>query len=328
MGDRAHYIVRSGDRPELYYSHWGSVRLDVDLLWGPEYAVALARAQLPTEEWLDHVWCEGAALIDVNTKRLLWFGGDDMMVDEMERAVHARMLAVAWDGWTVEWANDGLNDIVDALGLDRSLVDTEIPIRAAPKDWGDSVVDPSWAVTIVSIQGNGRQRVALSSHMPETVIRRGLNVASDQAIWRDRVRLGAVPYGGVHVDLDAKEFAYWTAQPMPVPIHSGPTDADGWSFTRWRAEGLRQHLDRLSDIETVWPTTGQVLDRVCARAMEQGDKDPVASVESLVGRMRSELGKTIEVGPLTSAHVHVPISRADRLAWLDRIRHAVSSHET
>lgn len=320
MGQRAHYIIRSEGSFDLHYSHWGANRLDVDLLWGPEHAISFSEAQTRTDEWLNHVWCEGAALIDRDSKRLLWFGGEELLFNERERGVFHELLRASWPEWTVEWASNGLNDVVDALGVDRSVVAVDTEAREPfTEDWGCRVVEPSWVTTIVSIRHRGSQQVGLSDYLPTDVIERSVQLIDDDVVWRDSVRLEAVPHGGVHIDLDARSFSCWTAEPIPGPLIRQEDMSDDWTFERWSSGGLGKHLHLLEGLDVVWPSERSLMAQICERAMRVGaEADTVGGIESLAERLSEGGSKSVELSSWVYAHTDVPIDEEGRRAILRR----------
>src|SRR5262245_61366966 len=114
MGHRANYVVRDGGRVELYYSHWGALQLLRDVFWGEDIAVPMMRECRGAEHLMDEVWCEGAALVDRDARRLLLFGvevpGDD-------RVAFLELFPLTWPGWSVEYATGGICQIAEAVGL-------------------------------------------------------------------------------------------------------------------------------------------------------------------------------------------------------------------
>ncbi|HJW92891.1 MAG TPA: hypothetical protein VJ901_04675 [Thermoanaerobaculia bacterium] len=110
MGQRANLIVIEHGQRTVYYDHWCANRLDDELFWGPEEALHFIRQREPAGDggWLDEVWCEGAALLDLDRRDLLFFGGEDVLYDVRLRRVHLDLLRRQWDGWTVRWAPEGL----------------------------------------------------------------------------------------------------------------------------------------------------------------------------------------------------------------------------
>lgn len=121
MGSRAHYVVKENGSWDRRYSQWGAHSLELDLLPGPDPAIRFARAQRADDRWMYEPDCEGAALIDRDENRLLWYSYCHGDADH--RAAVLAVMAHTWQGWRVRWAHGGLGDILDALGEPR---------RAAP----------------------------------------------------------------------------------------------------------------------------------------------------------------------------------------------------
>ena len=78
-------IVKDGDW-QLYYSHWGGCRMLDALIGGPElalrYAASLRRCE--KDEWTAPSWADGGAVVDLDRRRVLFFG-DSLMFDMSER---------------------------------------------------------------------------------------------------------------------------------------------------------------------------------------------------------------------------------------------------
>ena len=82
MGQRAVLIIAENEKYEIYYDHWCANTLDSYLFWGPEEAVSFIRKHDPEKGyWLNDVWCEGAVLVDLDKKKLLFFGGEDIIYE-------------------------------------------------------------------------------------------------------------------------------------------------------------------------------------------------------------------------------------------------------
>ena len=83
MGQRANLILVEKGKYQLFYSHWCANTLPRDLFWGPDHAQAFIRIQRPVGDsgWLDDVWAEGGAILDIDRKCLLLYGGEDILYD-------------------------------------------------------------------------------------------------------------------------------------------------------------------------------------------------------------------------------------------------------
>jgi len=104
MGQRANLIVGQQGRWRLYYDHWCANRLDVELFWGPEPARRFIEQFDAVDEsrWLDEVWCEGAAVPDLDDRVLVFFGGEDIIGDITLRRTHLSLMRDMWPGWQIK----------------------------------------------------------------------------------------------------------------------------------------------------------------------------------------------------------------------------------
>ncbi|HIB65295.1 MAG TPA: hypothetical protein EYO33_09335 [Phycisphaerales bacterium] len=130
MGHRANYIVIENGRESLYYSHWGANVVERDLFWGPEESLRFIRTQRKTDDWLDEVWCEGGALLDLDRKFMKLFGGEDIKYDPYFWKAYMDLLAKSWTPWKVEWAYQGILDLARGAGVSD---ETVLASRTSPR---------------------------------------------------------------------------------------------------------------------------------------------------------------------------------------------------
>lgn len=125
MGHRASYALIEHGVRSMYYSHWGAKGIPAQLLAGPERTVGYLRTLAPAEKLLDSAWAEGAILLDVDQRRVYFWGGEDIAYYPYLRRVLLPALRQLWPEWTMEWATFGMADIARHMGLDVSLVLTD-----------------------------------------------------------------------------------------------------------------------------------------------------------------------------------------------------------
>jgi hypothetical protein len=223
MGQRANLIVVAEGGYALYYSHWRANHLDCDLFWGPDHALAFIRRQRSEAEgaeWLDDVWAEGGALVDVRASCLLWWGGEDVVYDVPRRRVLLQLMAWPWRGWEIRWAHEGIADLADYVGVPRSRV-----LTRSDDDDGTSPPDlmlseePVWgADSVLSVRTSGGELVLFPlAGGIESRLRScdGLASAVANATGRSRLVLDEWPQSGAHLDLSKREVVYWTAPDRP-----------------------------------------------------------------------------------------------------------------
>lgn len=288
MGHRANLIVVS-EAPgyELYYTHWGASTLDSSLFWGPERALAFMRRQRPVAEgadWLDEVWAEGGAVLDLKARKLIWFGGEDVQLEVLLRRVHLGIMRELWAGWHVEWASAGVADLARYVGVPvEPLLRRFVPYDPVLQDPDE----PAWISYVVSLREHGRFKIQAQDGDPFELALCGPKLlgALRAATLPDRydyaARSSDFPCGGVHVDADATRIDVWCAYPNADPVRRL---RDAWPV--WE---VAWHFDR-------YEAVGEVLgDRLVLPA--QNANDLVANVRSIVLRPpRNRGGVAHEVG--------------------------------
>ena len=116
MGQRAHYIVKSGERCVMYYTHWRSDMIAKDLMLGPRRFLRFVREFERVEELLPLPLLEGCVLIDIDTDSLLFWESSEL---EQYSVLHRYLekLSLEWKGWNVEYASRRMVDIERMTGL-------------------------------------------------------------------------------------------------------------------------------------------------------------------------------------------------------------------
>ncbi len=117
MGHRANYVLRRGGCTQLFYSHWGALSLAQDIFWGPDETTRFIRSLRPADELLDDASCEGAAVVDWDARRLIWFEGDRLVQGPIQRRLYARLLEQTWSDWEIDYAADGILGIATYLEI-------------------------------------------------------------------------------------------------------------------------------------------------------------------------------------------------------------------
>ncbi|MFJ4626619.1 hypothetical protein [Streptomyces sp. NPDC088847] len=222
MGARAQYVVVENGTWQRYYSHWAANRVADDLLPGPAAATRCFRANREIDEWLDDVWCEGAALVDHDRRVLLWFAYVDSWADHLAaRAVLAR----TWPGWDVRFAHDGLGDLTHHLGIGRDL--TRSP------GWFETFEPSGFPYTeyaepssVVSLRlPDGSVRAWGSDWEPIDHLAGGPRLIDLIVASPPTPTLTDMPDGGVHFDPQTRTVSLWAVGTV-AGIHD-------WPLPRW-----------------------------------------------------------------------------------------------
>ena len=82
------------------------------------------QAHLTGEKLYDEVWCEGAALLDLTRKRLMYFSWHDLNNSLVARHYTA-LLQKNYPGWCIGAASDGIREICTYAGRDLAEVVSE-----------------------------------------------------------------------------------------------------------------------------------------------------------------------------------------------------------
>jgi hypothetical protein len=119
MGNRANLVIVKDQDWQLYYSHWAGCRMLDALIGGPELALRYAQSlrQCAKDEWVDPAWADGGAAVDLDRRRLLFFG-DELMVEMASRRALMSVLGAVWPGYAICWAYDGTVELAGYVGAD------------------------------------------------------------------------------------------------------------------------------------------------------------------------------------------------------------------
>ncbi|MEU9240569.1 hypothetical protein [Streptomyces sp. NPDC048385] len=222
MGARAQYVVVEDGAWQRYYSHWAASRLVDDLLTGPAAATRCFRASQEIDEWLNDVWCEGAALVDHDRRVLLWFAFVDSWADHLAaRAVLAR----TWTGWDVRFAHDGMGDLTHHLDLGRDLTRPPGWFETFEASWFSDTANTE-PCSVVSLRlPDGSVRAWGSAREPIEHVADGPGLIDLLVASQATPPLADMPYGGVHFDPQARTVSLWAVQTV-AGIHDWPLP--GW----------------------------------------------------------------------------------------------------
>lgn len=229
MGNRANFVVVENQDWQLYYAHWAGGRILDALIGGPGLALRYVQTlrPCPKNEWVDPAWADGGALVDLDRRRLLFFG-DTLMVAAAERRALMRVLAAVWPGYAVGWAYDGTVELAGYVGaeLPPDTWDQQPTLRLA-RDRNTlchlvSVVDDTGQLRMWPLWWH----LSKAWHGPTLLDKlpgRGVR----------RLTLGMIPEGGVHIDVPRKTLGAWqTADTMGI-FEALPRLWRGWQAECW-----------------------------------------------------------------------------------------------
>ncbi len=273
MGNRANFVIVKDQDWQLYYSHWAGCRILDALIGGPELALRYARSlrPCPKDEWVNPLWADGGAVVDLDRRRMLFFG-DELMVGMAERRAVMSALAAVWGEYAIGWAYDGTAELAGYVGAELP------PYRLDMLPTNRLTHDRNTLCDLVSIvDTTGRLRMWPPWHFGQAwhgpalldkLPRRGVR----------RLTLGAIPEGGVHIDVPRKIVGVWqTADTMGI-FQALPDLWSGWQTECWE--------DRFEN---------QVLR--CQGALRVPEVDLVAGVDSSQAWIRKRVFQSFADSP-------------------------------
>jgi hypothetical protein len=242
MGNRANFVIVKNQDWQLYYSHWAGGRILDGLIGGPDFALRYAQTlrPCPKNQWVDPLWAGGGAVVELDRRRLLFFG-DELMVVMAERRALVRVLAAVWSGYAICWAYDGTVELAGYVGA-------ELPTRMWDKQPSLRLAhDPNTLCHLVSVVDDTGQlrmwplwwHLSQAWHGPALVDKLpGRGVRS--------VTLGTIPEGGLHIDVPRKMLGAWqTADTMGI-FGALPHLWSGWQTECWE-DGFEEQALRCMD---------------------------------------------------------------------------------
>lgn len=325
MGQRANLILAEGDEYRLFYSHWCANSLPRNLFWGPEHALAFIRIQRAVDDsgWLDEVWAEGGALLDLGRKHFLLYGGEDLLYDVPLRRMYLKLLAQVWDGWTVRWAYEGPADLADYVGYprdrvlskgDRDSTDGNMT-PPAQRDWTDLVASARFDDGTIRLYPLAGDVVSYLNSGPKLADNLRAADGLPQLLLDEWTT--AFPVGGFHIDLSARLLEFWMARDAPDIGNRVARAWPGWE-TQWHRDRYEKQLERVEQlVRFPLPDRQALLDRCRDSLLWEPTTSPVDAVRMLAERDR-EHGKDVRVNPWALRDDRLELSKAERIAILDK----------
>lgn len=325
MGQRANLAIGNACSYELYYSHWCANTLPRDLFWSSEHALDFVRKQRPVavaDGWLDTIWAEGGAVIDLQSKTFLLFGGEDLLYDVPLRRLFLRMLTTSWQGWAIRWAFEGIVDIAEYLGVAREQViavsdktNEAAAVLTSPqeRDWLSCIctIRSVDNLAIYPLEGmlidyllSGPKLVAGSKAVPSYST---LNVSDWTAYF---------PTGGFHIDLDEQQLDFWMAEDCPNGLTAVANMWSDWKVN-WHKDYFESQVELTNSALTLNPRPQSELLSDLLKMLDQ-DSKPVDILELAQRMSDHEGGGKVEVNPFAIRDDRVTAEPERRKAILAR----------
>jgi hypothetical protein len=237
MGNRANMVVVENGEWVLYDGRWAPQMLDV-VAFGPEYAVSHIRAHDESEAgWTDPVSADGGVLVDLDRRRLLFFG-EELASSMDERRAIFDVLPRTWPGYEVGWAYGGTDEIVDYVGAERHWkrgrdgIKIERVGHYADMSHLVSVETPDRGLRMWQLRW-GYSAAWQGPSMLNTLSYKGVK----------QLRRHTIPESGVHVDVDARTVGVWTTSEARGLFDLMPERWPGWRTECWD-DRYEEHVAR------------------------------------------------------------------------------------
>lgn len=300
MGQRANLIIVKNGTYDLYYSHWCANVLPEELFWGVEHALQFIRIQTKADKetgWLDEVWAEGGAVIDLDKKVFLLYGGEDIAQDIPLRRMYLQLLAQVWHGWEIKWAYEGIADLADYVGYPTAKVlkPTEeksvVLCPPAEKDWLTIIASVRFidsCTLLFPLDGIMEGGLCYGSRVVDMI---------DRTFGQKEIILSewttTFPQGGFHIDIPEQTLDYWLAAGVPGLLTRLRQKWQGWKVN-WHRDCFESHIAQTQGKIVVqnrtWEETAETLRCILLKEIHY---DPVDSILKFAGRFSP--GQTIQV---------------------------------
>lgn len=325
MGQRANLIVVREGQYDLRYSHWAANTLPRDLFWGPRHAIAFAVAQSAAgTEWLNDVWAEGGAVIDLDRRVFRLFGGEDLRYDVPLRRLYLALLGIVWQGWDVGWAHEGIAELADYVGHPREKVITAGHERTTTPDL-QPPRQADWVDVVASVRlVDGSLRLfPLAGETEGYYLMMGPRLASAATSRPGMRRLSLAewpstfPTAGFHLDLGAKRLFYWTARDQPGVISRVAIRWPGWAVS-WLHDRYEDQLAACGGaLSFPARTPGTLFDELRSMLLYQPKGSPAETTRWLAEHERAA-GKVVEINPHALRDDRVELATVTRSEILQR----------
>jgi hypothetical protein len=319
MGHRTNLIIIENGEKKVFYDHWIAINLDKTLFWDFTFALEYFKAQEKVDErmWLDELFAEGGAVLDVDKKYLLWFACGDIGRFVPYRRKFLELQRKTWEGWEVEWATRGVVDMAEYVGYPKENVfndfrwDEENMTLKMPKAkckvdgigcWidknGDAKLYPyNWY--------HGKDFLELGSEifdlMQNTESFSELNLAK----WRCKF-----PKCGFVIDEKARIIEFWEASPCANSVNRLKAVWDDWEII-WHQDNYEFQLDKLKG-KLVFPKVSErkISKQIEERLLEPAINNPLNLVIGLMNALKNE-GIDVQTGggTLKSNLVEFPMEK-------------------
>lgn len=320
MGSRANLIIMNNRGYSLYFCHWCASTLSGALFWGPTYVRSYIeqQSQKDNEHWLDTVWAEGGVVLDEEGQLLLLYGGEDLLENIPLRRLYLQLMRLNWPGWELRWADQGILDMAQYVGVPLALVTAEdtderqaavmrMPPEEARVNMIGTVRFADKTVWIYPLAGTGKVWYFLrrGEDLLDMAGRDRQIQAYDMSEWSD-----SFPKGGFHIDVPTQTITYWQAHDLSKhrEIESK------WPNWQLHFVGDRFEVQReLAEGSLIFPKvdSAKLLQELKGILLPGLEPDPIESLRRIVEN-KEKAGWEMSVAPIAWQHAPLKISQEEK----------------
>jgi hypothetical protein len=243
------------------------------------------------------VWCEGAAVVDVDQRVLLFFGGEDLLFDARARRVFLGLLRRQWTGWEVRWAPEGIMSIADYVRLPRKQFASEReyePDTFVVAEDNVLLTEPhAGGVRMTVLHGRSECLLAGADALDRVLRGRWLGLFGG-ARWRQHLvwKGDEFPQGGIHLDRQRRSIMTWWADDTSDVRRRMGEPWSGWTID-WRYDDYDPHLALCGRALVLPPfdvaqTQRKLLDHLEAGLIDSLPRNPAREITLAEGGELSE----------------------------------------
>ncbi|MFC4101312.1 hypothetical protein [Paenibacillus xanthanilyticus] len=324
MGQRANLLIVRNQSYELFYSHWCANTLPTDLFWGEQFAIPFVEMQRKVDEsgWLDDVWAEGGAVIDLDLKKLVLYGGEDILCDIPLRNLYLDLLRCTWHGWEVQWAYEGIVDLATYVGYPKGNVLTKssaerVDIRFAPpeeKSWVNMVASITFShddLLLFPLWGDLDEYLSYGPDLIPNIDRTYGYKRMSLEEWTP-----TFPEAGFHMDLRTKRLAYWHAKDMPNLSHVLQSTWFDWEVIHHFGDYESQLRSTNGLLKFQDVNRRKLLGELKVLLLRESS-NPLDAIASIV-KKEADAGKSVEVNPYALRNNRYEIPKPIKEEILDK----------
>jgi len=319
MGQRANLVIVYNNDYELYYNHWCASSMPEKVFWGPVHTRQFIESQekVSKTEWLNDIWAEGGVVMDLDQQYLLFYGGEDMIYDIQLRQLFIQLMHKVWTGWQVEWAEEGILDMANYVGVSPECVlssrqDTELRLLEpiASGNFVDGVASIQFGedeLLLFPLGIDFKEYLYSGSEIIEHIDK---TQGYSKIIWKDWAYQDEIPSSGFHVDKVSRTLQFWHAEAIPNILAIVKECWPGWNISRFANHYDSQVAAAKGRLVILERDTATLLEELTKNLLREPN-NPVHHAIS-IAELLGESGKEVQLNPDIFSHTGYHLSLEEK----------------